>query len=180
MVRLGFRGWGSEGNIHADEYGMANLIGAQDAGLQVGVYFFSQAINEEEALEEARYLCRLLEGKDPDLPVFYDWEYLEGRVPKVWELSVADLAVSFCEEVRRKGYEPGVYFNRDYGDNYLELDKLQDYVIWLAEYSDVPKASYHFHCLQYTDQGSVPGIQGCVDLDLLILEGSASSSKEGT
>ena len=179
ILRAGYRGY-SKGEMYEDDCFDYNYRKARKAGLKVGVYFFSQASTEEEALEEARYVCSLLEGKDLDLPVFYDWEYLEGRVPQVWELSVADLAVKFCEEVSRKGYEPGVYFNRDYGDNYLELEKLQDYVIWLAEYSDTPKASYHFHCLQYTDQGSVPGIRGDVDLDLLILEGAGSPSEKSS
>ncbi len=168
ILRGAYRGY-SLGELHEDDTFSYNYRKARKAGLLVGVYFFSQAINVQEAVEEAEYLCDLLADKELDLPIFYDWEYLEGRVPRVWELPVADLAVAFCETVRNRGYEAGVYFNRDYGDNYLQLEKLEDYVIWLAEYATVPKANYHFHCLQYTDKGSIPGIDGPVDLDLLIL-----------
>ena len=168
ILRGAYRGY-SLGELHEDDTFDYNYRKAKEAGLLVGVYFFSQAVTVEEAVEEAEYICDLLDGREPDLPVFYDWEYLEGRVPQVWELSVTDLAVAFCEEVRSRGYEPGVYFNRDYGDNYLQLNKLRSYMIWLAEYTTVPKADYHFHCLQYTDRGRVPGIEGPVDLDLLIL-----------
>ena len=169
ILRAGYRGY-THGELYEDDCFEYNYTHATDAGIKVGVYFFSQAISKEEAREEARYLCRLLEDKEPDLPVFYDWEYLDGRVPQVWELSVTELAKAFCEEVSRKGFKPGVYFNRDYGDNYLEVEQLQNYVVWLAEYADAPQASYHFHCLQYTDKGKVPGIQGNVDLDLFIME----------
>lgn len=168
ILRAGYRG-STKGDLYEDEYFAENFRGAKKAGIKVGVYFFSQALNEEEAREEARYLQKLLKGKEPELPVFYDWEYLEGRVPSARAVPMTEMAVAFCEEVQEAGLKAGVYFNRDYGDNYLDLSKLQSYTLWLAEYANIPRASYHFHCLQYTDRGTVPGIEGKVDLDLLIL-----------
>ena len=168
IIRAGFRG-SSRGDLYEDDCFAGNLEGAKEAGLKIGVYFFSQAVNEEEAIEEAKYVCNLLEGVSLDLPVFYDWEYLEGRVPQPWDAPMTECAVAFCEEIKIAGYEPGVYFNQDYGRSYLDLIKLQDYTLWLAEYGESPDFPYLYHCIQYSDSGTVPGIEGDVDLDLMFI-----------
>ena len=168
IIRAGYRG-ATAGKLYEDDCFAYNLREAKKAGLKVGVYFFSQAVNAEEAKEEAKYVCRLLDGEKLQLPVYYDWEYLEGRVQEPWLMPMTECAVAFCEEVKDAGYLPGVYFNQDYGYNYLDLRELETYALWLAEYGSVPEFPYLYHCVQYTDQGTIPGIDGYVDLDLMFL-----------
>ena len=129
-----------------------------------------EAAPAEEAAEEAEYVCDLLGREKLELPIFYDWEYLEGRAPTPGLLPMTECAVAFCEEVRDRGYTPGVYFNQDYGHNYLDLRELTEYTLWLAEYGDIPGFPYLYHMVQYTDSGSVSGIDGPVDLDLLFVD----------
>ena len=169
ILRVGFRG-STAGSLYEDDYFARNLIGAKNVGLKVGVYFFSQAMNEEEAREEARYACDLLDGTYLELPVFYDWEYLEGRVPEPWLMPMTQCAVAFCEEIEDEGYDAGVYFNQDYGYNYLDLREIDQYALWLAEYGSIPEFPYLYQCVQYTDSGSIPGIEGPVDLNLMFIE----------
>ncbi len=169
ILRAGYRG-ATAGNLYVDDCFSYNLQGAKAAGLKVGIYFFSQALNKEEAVEEAEYVCELLDGESLQLPIFFDWEYLDGRVPDPWLMPMTECAVAFCEAIREEGYEPGVYFNQDYGYNYLDLRELEDYTLWLAEYGSIPEFPYMYHCVQYTDNGSVSGIDGPVDLNLLFIE----------
>lgn len=170
ILRVGYRG-STEGKLYEDEQFRQNLAGARAAGLQLGVYFFSQALTPAEAEEEAELACRLLDGEVLELPVFYDWEEVPGssRVESAAAVPMTDCAIAFCEAVERKGYTAGVYFNQNYGYGHLELERLQNYMLWLAEYGDTPSFRYHFDCLQYSDSGTVNGIEGAVDLDLLIL-----------
>lgn len=170
IIRAGYRG-STEGGLYEDAFFRANVEGAQAAGLQVGVYFFSQARNAAEAREEAEYACSLIDGYTLSLPVFYDWETVAGseRVPSPEGIPMTDCALAFCETVENCGNAAGVYFNQTYGYLYLDLDELQGYTLWLAEYNDVPTFSYSFDCLQYTDSGVVDGISVPVDLNLLII-----------
>lgn len=170
ILRVGYRG-STEGKLYEDEQFRENLEGARSAGLKIGVYFFSQALTPEEAEEEAAFACRLLDGERLDLPVFYDWEEVAGdsRVESAAAVPMTDCAIAFCEAVVRQEYQAGVYFNQTYGYGHLELEKLQDYTLWLAEYGSTPSFRYHFDCLQYTDSGTVAGIEGAVDLDLMIM-----------
>lgn len=171
MVRLAFRGWGSEGKIQADAQGMTNLIGARDAGLQVGVYFFSQAISVEEAIEEARYLLALLDGRQLDLPVVFDWETVssdDARTARMDKRTLNACAQAFCQEIENAGYEAMVYFNLDLARRMFRLIDLQEagYDFWLAMYSENMDFSYRVRMWQYTSSGTVAGIKGKVDLNL--------------
>lgn len=170
VLRVGYRG-STVGELYADETFYENLRGAQDAGLKVGAYFFSQARNAEEAREEAEYACALLDGERLDLPLYYDWEVVNGesRVTSPAEVDMTACAVAFCEAVEAAGYRAGVYFNQTYGYDHLDLGALAHYRLWLAEYNETPTFSYRFDCLQYSDSGTVAGIVGKVDLDLLLL-----------
>lgn len=167
IIRAGYRGT-TQGLLYEDELFRDNLDGAKEAGLLVGVYFFSQAANGEEAAEEAEFVCALLDGAKLDLPVYYDWEEVSGqsRIPVAAEIPMTECAVAFCEAVKAQGYEAGVYFNQTYGYDHLDLLALQDYSLWLAEYGNTPTFDYHFHCLQYTDSGVVDGIETEVDLNV--------------
>lgn len=171
MVRLAYRGWGAEGVIREDVRGLENLSGAVDAGLQVGVYFFSQAISEEEAIEEARFLLELLDGRQLDMPVVFDWETVsseDARTANMKKETLNACAQAFCREIEAAGYDAMVYFNLDMARWKYDLLSLQEsgYDFWLALYSDRLSFAHQVQMWQYTSSGSVPGIKGKVDLNL--------------
>lgn len=168
IIRAGYRG-STKGRLYEDELFRENLDGAKEAGLKVGVYFFSQAVTAEEAAEEAAFVLELLDGEPLELPVYYDWEQITGtsRISDPGALPLTECSIAFCEAVRQQGYTPGVYFNQDYGYAYLDFTRLQNYEMWLAEYGDHPTFRYRFDCLQYTDKGKLPGIETTVDMDLI-------------
>ena len=171
ILRIGYRG-SSRGDLYEDETFRTNLEGAREAGLLVGGYFFSQAIDPQEAWDEAVYVCELLDGEEMDFPIFYDWEEVgsDSRTGDIRDIPMTQCALAFCKRSEEEGYTAGVYFNQTYGIHYLELEHLQDYTLWLAEYNEIPGYRYHFDMVQYSDAGSIPGIETDVDLDLWILE----------
>ncbi len=168
MIRLGYRGWGN-GEIVADERALANLQEAAAAGLQVGAYFYSQAVTPQEALEEARFVMSVLDGMALSMPVVFDWEIFseDGRNAYVDSQTVNECARVFCEEVRKAGYAPMIYFNLDVAQRLLDLPRLQEagYGFWLALYMDMTYP-HRVDMWQYTASGLVKGIEGPVDLNL--------------
>ncbi len=182
IVRIGYRG-STVGELYEDEQLRANLLGAREAGIRLGAYFFSQAMNTAEAVEEAEYACDRLDGMQLELPLYFDWEVAAGgeRVQSETEIPLTDCAVAFCKAVERRGYRGGVYFNQTQGYRHYDLAQLQDYSLWLAEYGDVPTFQYAFNCLQYSDAGQIDGIPASVDLDLLFLdEGGDEANADAT
>lgn len=171
IIRLGYRGYTS-GGLYLDDYYLQNIEGAQVAGIQTGVYFFSQAIDEEEAREEAEYVLQWVDGYDVSLPVFYDWELTtqEARTAGMDSEAVTACAAAFCQTIEEAGWDAGVYFGQHTGYQLLNLLELQDYAFWLAEYADTPSFRYQFAWWQYTESGTVPGIETPVDLNLRFLE----------
>ena len=169
ILRLGYRGY-TEGGLFMDQSFARNLSGALDAGLEVGVYFFSQAITPEEAEAEAAYVLNALEGHAVTYPIAFDWEPIApGKQARTDGLSnevLTRCASAFCEKVREAGYVPAVYFNQSIGYLRYDLRELTDYALWLAEYDEKPDFYYHFDLWQYTHTGTVAGIEGDVDLDL--------------
>ncbi len=168
ILRLGHRGY-TEGGLFLDQTFERNLRGALDAGLDVGVYFFSQAITPEEAEEEADYILDILDGQQLRFPVVFDWESISGDQARTDGLDGETLtrcAAAFCKRIEDAGYRPGVYFNRSQGYLHYDLRELTDYELWLAEYASVPDFYYHFDLWQYSHTGRVDGIEGDVDLDL--------------
>lgn len=168
MLRVGFRGYGQTGVMMPDKYAAQNYEQATEAGLKVGVYFFSQAISTEEAVEEAEYVLQLIEGWDLQMPVVYDWECLaeDYRTVGVDSRTLTDCTKAFCDRIRQAGYEPMVYFNPTQSRTQLYLAELVDYKFWLAMYSDYMTYEYKVDMWQYTNQGSVPGIKGTADINL--------------
>lgn len=169
MIRAGYRGYGQEGRLVMDEQFHPNMQGAINAGLDVGVYFFSQSTTVWEAEEEAEMLLKALEGYRVTYPVVFDWEYIQSgsaRTDEVTGKTVSLMAQAFCGIVERAGYLPGVYFNQNLGYLSLELDELADCVFWLAEYDARPDFHYHADLWQYSSRGTVPGIDVPVDLNL--------------
>ena len=169
-IRCGYRGY-TQGGLNDDAWFRTNIDGARDAGLQVGVYFFSQAINVAEAIHEARFVLRQIEGYEITLPVMYDWEKLEdipdARTNDLDPSIIGDCGVAFCETIRAAGYEAGIYFNRQLGYYSLDLSRLKDVKFWLAVPGDYPDFYYAGNIWQYTHEGEVPGIEGQVDMNLM-------------
>ena len=168
MVRLGYRGYGEEGKLVEDKLAFQNIEGALDAGLKVGIYFFSQAITVEEAEEEAEFVLERIEGYDITMPVVFDWEYIseEARTAKMDRRTLTDCYKAFCGRIAEAGYTPMSYFNSYQSRQLMYLHELEDYPFWLALYSDRMTFPYRFEMWQYTDSGRVPGIEGKVDINL--------------
>ena len=170
MIRIGGRLMQS-GTIFEDKYFRANLEGAKAAGLRVGVYFFSQALNAQEGLEEAKFVLGLLDGVELDYPVVCDWEYLGGNTARTYGVEPAEITAgidAFCARVEEAGYRGMLYFNAYCGYIKMDLRELTDYDFWYAQYSDVPSYRYHFQMWQYSSSGQVDGIDSDVDLNLCL------------
>lgn len=169
MVRLGYRGY-TEGALYEDTHALANLRGAREAGLQVGAYFYSQAVTVQEAKEEAKFALKVLDGMALDYPLVFDWEYVstDARTGSLDSRTLTDCTIAFCEAVEKKGYRPMVYFNQDLAAHMFKLEELTDYGFWLAMYSDEMTYPYRVEMWQYTDSGIVPGIGEKVDINLYL------------
>ena len=170
MIRVGYRGY-TEGEIQPDDYFVQNIEGARAAGLDVGVYFFSQALDEQEAIDEANYVLEQIKDYPLSYPVIFDWEDIEAdaRTDGMDSVQLTKNAIAFCDTIEQAGYRAGVYFNQRFGYEEFDLESLQDYVFWLAEYNDTPSFSFHFQIWQYCNDGRVDGIQTDVDLNLACL-----------
>lgn len=174
MIRLGYRGYGSEGTLNMDPYFQQNLLGAMSAGIKVGVYFYSQAINTLEAAEEAQFVLNALGGIPLDYPVVYDWETVSAdgaRTKGLDNTTLTDCAITFCETVTLAGYMPMIYYNLPVGYTHYQLERLTSYEKWFAQYTskNKPDMYYDYRMWQYTDSGSVPGIDGKVDMDIVFM-----------
>ena len=177
FIRAGFRGYGT-GSLNEDSKAVDNIKNALSAGLDVGVYFFSQAINEKEAVEEAEYVFDILEKagvaspEELKMPIVFDPESImndSARTDSVTGEQFTLNSIAFCETVKEKGYEPCVYCNMLWQAFKLDLGILKDYKIWYADYEELPQTPYDYTYWQYSDTGSVDGVKGPVDLDIEIL-----------
>ncbi len=171
IIRAGFRGYGESGSLNEDAMFRENLAGARAAGLLVGAYFFSQAVDEAEAAEEADFVLQLLAGEALDLPLVFDAEHIRGdeaRTDSVRLTQFTANACAFCERVRAAGYEPMVYTNLLWEGIVYDMSVIGAYPVWYAGYDPVPMTPYVFEYWQYSESGTVPGIDGLVDLDLWI------------
>lgn len=169
IIRCGYRTY-VQGNLGEDEYFEDNMRGALENGLRVGVYFFSQALNLDEAAEELDYLLSLIDGWDVTLPVVCDWEQVmtassRSRSPN-WS-SVMDCITFICDGIAAAGYQPMAYFSPSMAYLRLDLARLSAYPTWLAHYVDVTNYYYDFRMWQYGSSGHVSGIDGRVDMDIL-------------
>ncbi len=169
MVRVGYRGWGN-GQILPDEMAQTNLQGAADAGLQLGVYFYSQAVSEEEARQEAQFVLEQLGGRQLQLPVVFDWEIFseQGRTANVDAETLERCIFAFCDTIEAAGYDTMLYFNLDISMRLLDLVGLQEkgFPFWLAMYTDQMTYPHRVDMWQYSESGRVKGIEGNVDLNL--------------
>ena len=170
IIRAGLRGYGSKGLIHEDENARKNIEGALEAGLQVGVYFFSQAITVEEAIEEAEFVLDIIKDYNITFPVVFDWENEPDKNMRTDNLPdniLTDCAVAYCERVKQEGYIPAVYFNLSFGYLRYNLDAIKNYTFWFAQHKeDSPEFYYNYSIWQYSHTGTVDGINADVDLNI--------------
>lgn len=173
IIRLGYRGYGAEGRLVLDERFEQNIKGAQAAGLKTGVYFFSQAVSDKEAKEEAEFVLQTLEGRKLELPVVFDTEEIKGDTARTDENTreqFTDNCIIFCDRIEEAGYETMIYANMKWMAFTLYMEELTGYDIWYADYENTPQCPYDFSVWQYSESGSVPGIEGAVDLNVWFQE----------
>ncbi len=167
MIRLGYSST-ADGALHMDERFEENIEGALDAGLMVGVYFFSQAINTGEAIEEAEFVVQNLREYDITGPVAFDMEPV-GEDDRISDLTVeerTEIADAFCGAIESYGYTGLIYGNSSWLSDSIDLSYLTDHHIWLAHYNRTTDFPYKFVMWQYSSEGEVDGIEGYVDLNI--------------
>ena len=168
IIRLGFRGY-EAGSLNLDENFERNIKGATEAGIDVGVYFFSQAITEKEAIEEADYVLSRIGKYKITYPVVFDWEVIGGSTARTDNMDMTILsqsATAFCKKISDAGYKPMIYFNAYCGYLKYNLSKIANIDFWYAQYSEKPTFYYNFQMWQYTSSGKVDGIAGNVDMNI--------------
>lgn len=173
FIRIGFRGYGAEGTLNPDQKFLQNLEGARAAGIKVGVYFFSQAVTVAEAEEEALFVLENLAGAALDYPVVFDWETISGAKARTDGMDgdvLTDCAIAFCETVAMGGYIPMIYYGLHLGYEMYDLNRLTAYDVWYPQYGvKKPGMYYDYRIWQYTDRGTVPGIDTKVDMNLAFI-----------
>lgn len=175
IIRIGYRGYES-GLLNLDENFHTYIKGAIDAGLDVGVYFFSQALNAREAVEEANFVMENIRGYNLTLPIVYDWEIMEydsARTNGIHPYTVTECAAAFCDTITDGGYTPMVYGSRRFALMKLDMSRIPDVDFWFAEYKDghnEPSYPYDFQIWQYASDGRVDGIEGDVDLNICFVD----------
>ena len=188
IIRAGNRTYGS-GLLFEDSYFHRNMQGAIAAGLDVGAYFFSNAVTVEEAVEEADMFLAMVEPyrQYVTYPVVCDWEYLGGKNSRAYGVDakvITQCIAAFCQRVADAGYQPMLYFNDYCGYVKMDLSKLTQFDFWYAEYADAPACIYDFQMWQYSSKGKVAGISSDVDMNLCFVpypkqEDSAPPHSEG-
>lgn len=184
ILRAAYRGY-QTGILHIDEHFFDNISGATEAGLDVGVYVFSQAISEEEALEEAALVLSLIKEEKITLPVVFDpenigWE--DARTDNVTPEQFTRNTLVFCEHVKEAGYEPMVYANLTWQTMRLDMERISEYKMWYADYGNTPKTPYHFDYWQHYSPKKVPGVQRKCDVNIMIsrYEGEENNGQQAT
>ncbi len=168
FVRLGLRGYGS-GKLVLDEYFDQNMRGAKEAGIKTGVYFFTQAVTVEEAIEEADYVLENITGYDVSYPVVFDVEMIvndDGRANGLSQKDRTDITIAFCDRIKAAGFTPMIYGNVKCFTKLLDMTRLNDYEKWYAFYDDYMYMPYEVGIWQYTEKGKVAGINTGVDLNI--------------
>ena len=168
IIRCGYRGYGS-GVLVQDEMFVSHITGAKAAGLRVGIYFFSQAINEAEAVEEASMAISLAKKYGINMPIAIDSEYAnggKGRADGLSKSARTAITKAFCDTVKNSGYTPMVYASKSWFSNHLDVSKLSSYRIWVAHYAEKCGYTGNYHIWQHTDKGKVDGYSGYLDMNI--------------
>ncbi len=169
IIRCGYRG-SSTGVLVEDPKFRNNIKGAKAAGLKVGVYFFSQAVNEVEAVEEASMALNLVNGYGLNYPIFLDVEASGGRGDGISRDARTAVCKAFCATVQNSGYAAGIYANKTWFSEKINTGSLTGYKIWLAQYASAPTyTATRYDMWQYSSKGRVSGISGDVDMNISYL-----------
>ena len=172
MIRCGYRGC-EQGALFKDDNVDANIQGAKAAGLNVGVYFFSQAISVDEAKEEAEFVLDMIKDYDIDLQIAFDWERVENvenvRTADMTDDDVTNVAVEFCKNIQLAGYIPSVYMSINQGYYVYDLDKIRYYSFWISDPTTYPDFYYSHTLWQYNIEATIPGISVAADLDMMFI-----------
>lgn len=168
FIRVGLRGYGS-GAITEDSMFESNIKAANAAGVKVGVYFFSQAITEEEVLEEANFVLEQIAPYQVDCPIVFDVEMIAGAEGRADALTVEErtnLTKLFCETIKAAGYKPMIYMNLEMATIRINLEELEEYDKWFAYYNPDFYFPYAYKVWQYSESGTVSGVPEKVDLNI--------------
>ena len=168
IIRVGYRG-SSQGALIEDPKFKTNIKGATAAGLKVGVYFFTQAVDEVEAVQEASMVLDRISGYKISYPVFLDVEGSGGRGDAIDSATRTAVCKAFCNTIKNAGYTPGVYANKTWLTSKMDAGALSGYKIWLAQYAKTPTYTGRYDLWQYRSDGKVSGISGKVDLNISYL-----------
>lgn len=169
IIRAGYRAYGETGELVQDAMFEQNIEGALEAGLDVGVYFFSQAVTPGEAVEEAEFVLDLIRPYEITGPVVNDTEEIKGdtaRTDDNTRQEFTNYCKVFCDTVEHAGYDSMIYANMKWMAFTLDMEELTDYDFWYADYHELPQNPYYYTIWQYSETGEVPGINANVDLNI--------------
>ena len=172
IIRVAYRGYGKGGSLQKDKLFDSYISGAQASGLDVGVYIFSQAINEDEAIEEAEYVLKCIDGYELQLPIVYDPESIldaPARTDGVSGEQFTANTLAFCDRIKQAGYEPMIYSNMLWEAFEFDMSQTSIYPYWYADYEMLPQTPYDFEIWQYTNTGHVDGVSTEVDIDIMFI-----------
>ena len=174
MLRCGYRGY-TEGGLVEDEKFREYAAEANRVGLELGVYFFTQAITVEEAEAEAEFVAELIEDYDISYPVAFDTEDISSESARTNTNEISNelrsqMCDAFCKVIASHGYYPMIYSSENWMRRRMNLESLQDYDFWAAQYVDNNDFLYDFTIWQYTDKGDVPGVKEKVDIDISMVD----------
>ncbi len=175
MIRVGARGY-KTGELVLDECFEQNIKGATEAGLDVGLYFYSQAVTQEEAIQEAQFVLDQIKDYKILYPIAFDMEFIDNDTARVETLTRDErttIAAAFLNHINNAGYTPMLYGDTEWLVKRIDVAKFNASCIWLAEEADIPKYPYRYEMWQYTTQGQVDGINGFVDLNISFVDYSA-------
>ena len=174
FIRIGRRG-ATTGMLYDDQRFEENYKGATENDIPVGIYFFSQATTQEEAIEEAKWVKDHLKGRKLDLPIVYDLEEVffedeKSRTQDLEKQQLTDNTLAFLKEFENTSYETMIYTYLDWEENKIEMDRLSDYPIWFAQYDiEMPHADHPISIWQYSNKGTVNGIKEPVDMNIMFI-----------
>ncbi len=173
IIRCGYRG-AQTGTLVEDPYFLKNIEGATDAGIDVGVYFFTQAVTVVEAVEEASMVLTLVNGYDLTYPIYIDTENAgtDGRANELSRVLRTDVCEAFVRTIANaeEGYTAGIYGSKNWLNQKVDISRFSGNAVWLAEYRDEPTFLDTYHMWQYTSRGKIDGITGNVDFNLSYMD----------
>lgn len=175
MIRVGARGYES-GVIQADNMFDTHIEGANKAGLHTGLYFYSQATTEAEAVEEANYLLSRIGTYKITYPIAFNMEYIDhdsARIETLTKTEKTKIALAFLQRIEEAGYTGMLYGNEEWLLQRVDLTQFEKYDIWLADESDLPDYPYVFSMWEYTRKGEIYGVEGKVNLNISFIDYSA-------